>query len=124
MLETFDSRVRAAHGGATPSREVDVDGDDASGAPERRLVSPRRRKRMTKKQLREALKARQSSLEASEEALKACQSSLEAAEEPQFLFFQMAESCTMRREGNRTFLSTTDMDIDTYGESSVSAIMP
>ena len=79
---------------------------------------------MTKKQLREALKARQSSLKAAEEALKACQSSLEAAEEPTYLFIQMAESCTMRMEGNRTFFSTTDMDIDTYGESSVSAIMP
>jgi len=112
ILETFDSRVRAALAGATPSREVDGDGDDASGAPERRLVRRRRQKRKTKKQLREALKACQSSLEA-------C-----AAEEPRFLFIQMAQHCTMRMEGNRTFFSTTDMDIDTYCESSLSAIMP
>jgi len=113
MLETFDSRVRAALAGATPSREVDGDGDYASGAPERRLVLRRPRKRMTKKQLREALNT--------------CQSSLEACaveEAAHFLFTQMANSCTMRMEGNRTFFSTTEMDIDTYGESSVSTIMP
>lgn len=116
MLETFDSRVRAARAGATPSPEVvDVDDSDgdARGAPERRLAWRRRRKRMTKKQLNGELKACQSSLEA-----------CVAEEETRFLFIQMAETCTLRMEGNRTFFSTTDMDIDTYGGSSVPATMP
>lgn len=108
MLETFDSRVRAAHAGAMPSPD-----GDAHGSPERRLAWRRRRKRMTKKQLKEELEA--------------CHSSLEAdpgKEEAGFLFIQMAETCTLRMEGNRTVFRTTDMDIDTYGGSLVAAIMP
>ena len=98
MLETFGRRARAA------ATEVVPAGGAVEQASERELRSrPRKPKRVSKRQL--------------EKELMECRASLEACQEEQasFMFIQMAESCTLRKEGNRTIFSTTDMDVDTYG---------
>lgn len=98
MLETFGRRARAA------ATEVVPGGSAVEQASERELRSrPRKPKRVSKRQL--------------EKELMECQASLEACleEQEKFMFIQMAESCTLRKEGNKTIFSTTDMDVDTYG---------
>jgi hypothetical protein len=105
MLETFGSRVSAARLGPRPFRVAVVDGNAEHERNARgRGLRKRARKRITKRQLKKELKA--------------CRSKLEECtteDEPRFLFIQMASSCTLKMVENRTFLSTPDMDLDTYG---------
>lgn len=64
----------------------------------------REKKRVTKRMLKKQLQECRSSLEE-------CQTSLAA---PSFLYVQMAGQCTLDKNGDRYFLRTEDMDMDTY----------
>lgn len=104
MLETFSRQAKAAAAAAT---EVYHDGagavDQSRHVPARGLRNRTGKgKRITKRQCKKQLME--------------CQASLGACleEEAKSIFLQMAESCTLKKVGNKRILSTIDMDVDTY----------